>query len=160
MFPISVEGAIDIWADIADAALDRLKDAVAANGARFIERKSDKLVFTGRVCVPVATVYPPFVTNRNLNPLIIFDRCIVWVQSEKLQYKCSTKFALVVVTAMTMLVWFAMLNASQPSIPVPILLIFPPVMWSGVLGFNYLAARNRIRRFLEDVVWGPEASNP
>jgi hypothetical protein len=160
MFPISIEGTLDIWANSEDALLNLLKDAFAAKGARFIERKPDKLAFIGRVCIPDATIYPPFFTNRSLNPLLMFDRCVVSAQHEKLRYKCSTRFALIVVTVMAILVWFAMLAATQPSIPLPIVLIFPPFMWLGVVSLNYVAARNRFRQFLEDVVWGPETSKP
>jgi hypothetical protein len=151
MFPISIEGAIDIWADSADAALNRLNDAIVAKGAIFIERRPDELAFTGRVYFPVSISWKP-------NPLLMFDRCVISAQHEKIQYKCSTRFVLVVVTAMTMLVWFAMLTASVHSIPLPILLIFPPFMWLFVFGFNYLRSRNRLQQFLEDVVWGPETS--
>src|ERR1700675_5084266 len=98
MFPISVEGAIDIPADGANAALDRLKDAVAAKGATYIKLQPDKLAFTARVFFGFSS-----------NPLLIFDQCVVLARPQKLEYSCSTRSLFILFTAGTMFVGFEML---------------------------------------------------
>lgn len=154
MFPISIEGTIDIWANSADAALNRLNDAIAAKGAIFVERRPDELAFTGRIFF----IFVPSFAFWNRDPLRMFGRCVISAQHEKLLYRCSTKLLLVLVTVMTMSVWVTMLTASKPSVPLPIALIFPPLMWLFTFGFGYVGSRNRFRKFLEDIVWGPETS--
>jgi hypothetical protein len=145
MFPISVEGAIEIPTDGANAALDRLRVAIAAKGATSVQRQDDRLLFNGRIFF----VFLVFVDYWN--PLLLFDRCVVSIQPQNLEYSCSTKALLILTMVMSVLVWLAMLSSPQ-KISIAIMAIFPPLAWLVVFGINYLAGRARIRAFLTTAV--------
>jgi hypothetical protein len=94
MFPLSIEGAIDVPIDGADAALNRLKIAAVAAGAKSVERQPGKLVFYGRL--PWAMSW---------NPLFSFDYCEISSESGKIRYSCSTRYLFILVTVMVTGLW-------------------------------------------------------
>jgi hypothetical protein len=142
MFPISVEGAVDIPEDGADAALDRLGAAVAAEGATSIEQQANKLAFKGLVF----TIRSMFGLKRS--PLSLFDRCEISIQSDKIKYRCSTRNLLVMVTMMVIYSGLIMLSIARLG-EIPFVLLF---FWLVMFGLNYVEACSKMRNFLAMVV--------
>ncbi len=136
MFPVSVEGVLDVPADGANAALDRLNIAISAVGVRSIERQKNKLAFNGKV-----------LWATSWNPLVCFDRCEVSIHLQKIEYNCSTKILLIWITAAVMLFWLAILS-SRPNLPLVLLIVIPLFAWLWFFCGSYLFGRARMRDFL------------
>jgi|HubBroStandDraft_6_1064221.scaffolds.fasta_scaffold814311_2 hypothetical protein len=142
MFPLSIEGAIDVPIDGADAALDRVKIAAVAAGAKSVERQPCRLVFYGRL--PWAMSW---------NPLFSFDYCEISSESGKIRYSCSTRYLFILVTVMVLAFGLIILS-HEPKIPVVRLVVVPVVAWMWLFGGNYFLGLARFRNFLSKAVRG------
>jgi hypothetical protein len=142
MFLLSIEGAIDVPIDGADAALDRLKIAAVAAGAKSIERQPGKLVFYGRL---------PWVMSWN--PLFSFDYCEISSESGKIRYSCSTLYLFILVTVVVLAFGLTILS-HEPKIPVVRLVVITLVSWLWLFGGNYFLGLVRFRNFLSMAVRG------
>jgi hypothetical protein len=137
MFPISVEGTIDVPVEGAKAALDRLRIAVTAIGAKSVEQLPDGLIFHGNWPLAIKPT-----------PIAAFDRCEISVETGQIKYNCSTIYLLVWTSTLTIAFWLLVL-LSQPKLSVALSVV--PV-WLLMFGGNYLFYLLRMRNFLSAVV--------
>jgi hypothetical protein len=135
MFPVSIEGLIEIPSETEDAVLERLRVAILSAGGKAVRRERNKLLFQGRLFAV------------SWNPLAFFDQCEVSIVSSKAAYNCSTISQFLLITGMIFLLWLVMLS-SNPRIPVAVLVLFPLAAWSfGFVG-GYFVRHAMFRNFL------------
>jgi hypothetical protein len=139
MFPVSIQGLIDVPLNDAEAVLTRLENAVTAANATSIERGPGKLTFRGA---------GPWISMWR--PLSFFDYCEVTVESGKIRYDCSTRHLLLLISAFVAL--FSLALSRAPKIPAVLIIIIPIVAWLWTFGGNYLAGLGRFRNFLSTAV--------
>jgi hypothetical protein len=140
MFPISIEGTVDVPHDGANAALDRLRIAVSTKGASSIERQPNRLLFRGKA-----------LWGASWNPLVFFDRCEVSVGPQKIEYNCSMKIAFIWITGMVGAIWLLILS-SEPKLPLAPLIVLPLLSWLWLFCGNYFVGRAKMRGFLATAV--------
>jgi hypothetical protein len=144
MFPLSLEGTIDLPDGNTRAALDQLRYLLVAARAKNVEQKSDSLAFQGGMFRPV--------TSANI--LYSVDQCEVTARESKLFYSFSTKqmLALVSVVIVAGCISFWTLSGEARQLPVGWWIALFVFGWLWIFGANYLLASIRLRKFLKKAV--------
>ena len=145
MFPISIKGLIDVPPDGEDAALDRLRVAIAKVQPKDLKRQGRVLTFRGGM----------FRWVSNWNILVPVDECTVSADLGELRYDCSTRETLIAASVMVAgLVVFIQVTGPA-SMPLGAKIVVPLVAWLWLFGMNYLISYLRLRKFFARAVKMP-----